>query len=241
MQKTRRSPNLKIIEEPRGKDNKRQAIVTKPYEVEKINKYDSLRSETAKGLRYCHKRINANTSKSIENASFLYALVELMVEKGIIQIEELDARKKVIAERLVENFKDKGVGLMYQDPEIDKYNFDKVADVDCARHTPACNAICCKFPFALSRQDVEEGKIKWDFGRPYMIAHNEDGYCIHLDPEKMECSAREHRPIPCRGFDCRDNRSWKVWQDFERQITNEELVNALQQGDDTANNFRDEN
>jgi Fe-S-cluster containining protein len=241
MQETKRTPNLKIMQAPRKGGSAHKAKATEVCATEKNNQYDSLWSATAIGLRYCHRRMNANTSKSLENASFLYALVELLVEKGTLQIEELDARKEIIAERLVENFKDKGMGLMYQDPEMDKYSFNNEADLVCARHTPACKAICCKFPFALSRQDVEEGKIKWDFDRPYMIAQDEDGYCIHLNRETFECTVREHRPVPCRGFDCRDNCRWKVWKDFDSQITNEELANALQYGDDTTKNCEDEN
>ena len=85
------------------------------------NEDNQARAETARGLRYCHKRINANTSKSLESASFLYAIVELLAEKDLITIEELDERKKTIANRLVQNFKKNGFGLMYQDPELDKY------------------------------------------------------------------------------------------------------------------------
>jgi len=30
---------------------------------------------------------------------------------------------------------------------------------------------------------VEEGVIRWEFGRPYLIAHGAVGYCVHLDRE----------------------------------------------------------
>lgn len=196
------------------------------------NTYDRLWQETARGLQYCHQRVNANTSKTLENASFLYALVEILIEKGVLTVEELDARKKVIAKRLVENFKKSGLGIVYQDPEMNKYDFDKEADVDCKNHTQACKAVCCKFPFALSRQDIGEGKIKWDFARPYMIAHDQDGYCTHLDRKTFECTVREHRPVPCRGFDCRNNKRWQVWLDFDRQITSSALFEALKNTED---------
>lgn len=81
-------------------------------------------------------------------------------EKGILKIEELDDRKKQVAERLVKRFVDSGLGLMYQDPEFDKYTFDKEEDVDCESRLDTYKAICCKLPFALSRQDVEEGIIR---------------------------------------------------------------------------------
>ena len=95
---------------------------------------------------------------------------------------------------------------MHQDPEYDKYTFDKEADVDCESRLDTCKAICCKLPFALSKQDVEEGIIRWEFGRPYLIAHGNDGYCVHMDRDTYKCTVREHRTVPCRGFDCRNNK-----------------------------------
>jgi hypothetical protein len=82
-------------------------------------------------------------------------LVELLNEKGLLPIEELDERKKQVAERLVRKLKESGIELMCQDPEYDKYTFKHEARVDCHSRLHICKAICCKFPFALSRQDVE--------------------------------------------------------------------------------------
>lgn len=178
-------------------------------------------------MLYTHTRINANTTKTLESASFLYALIELLNEKGLLSIEELDERKKLVAERLVKRFFESGTGLMYQDPEYDKYTFEDESRVDCLSRLPVCKAVCCKLPFALSRQDVEEGIIMWEFGRPYLIAHDGDGYCVHLDRETYTCTVREHRTVPCRGFDCRDNEKWKVWQDYEKGVINPELMDRV--------------
>jgi hypothetical protein len=188
---------------------------------------DQLRRETARGLRYCHQRLNLNTGKMLENSSFLFALIELLTEKGLLTVEELDERKKAIAERLAEQFRKSGLGLLYQDPEYDKYTFEHIAHVDCDNRLHSCNALCCKFPFALSQQDIEEGILHWDFGRPYMIAHNEDGYCVHLDRSNYECTVRDRRPVPCRGFDCRDNQKWPVWLDADNTQFNAALADVL--------------
>ena len=182
------------------------------------------------GLSYTHTRSNFNTTKTLESSSFLYALVELLNERGFLSIEELDERKKQVAERLVRKFKESGVGLMCQDPEYDKYTFKHEARVDCHSRLPICKAICCKFPFALSRQDVEEGIIRWDFGRPYLIAHDADGYCVHLDRKMYQCTVHENRPVPCRGFDCKDSEKWKVWVDYEKEIINQELIEQINKG-----------
>ncbi len=126
----------------------------------------TLHNELSSGLLYTHTRLNANTSKTLEATSFLYALIELLNEQGLISIEDLDERKKQVAERLVRKFTESGIGLMYQDPEYDKYTFKHEAQVDCQNRLSTCKAICCKFPFALSKQDVGEGIIHWEFGRP---------------------------------------------------------------------------
>jgi len=188
--------------------------------------YDELSS----GLSYTYTRINFNTTKTLESSSFLYALIELLDEKGLLSIEELDERKKQVAERLVQKFKESGIGLMCQDPEYDKYTFKHEARVDCHSRLHICKAICCKFSFALSRQDVEERIIRWDFGRPYLIAHDSDGYCVHLDRKTYQCTVHESRPVPCRGFDCKDNEKWKVWVDYDKEIINLELNEQLRKG-----------
>ncbi|HEY9245888.1 MAG TPA: YkgJ family cysteine cluster protein [Candidatus Methanoperedens sp.] len=186
-----------------------------------------LRSEIVEGLLYAHTRINANTTKTLETSSFLYALIELLSEKGLLTIEELDERKKQVADRLVKKFVESGMGLMYQDPEEDKYTFGEEAFVDCAGRHHVCRAICCKLPFALSRQDVKEGIVHWEFARPYLIAHGEDGYCVHLDRDTCHCTVREHRPLPCRGFSCQDNERWHVWADYEKMVLDQGFVERI--------------
>lgn len=117
-------------------------------------------------------------------------------------------------QQMVKKFVESKIGLLYQDPECDKYTFEHEAEVDCQSRRHLCKAVCCKFPFALSKQDVVEGVIRWEFGRPYLIAHGADGYCVHLDRESYRCTVWEQRPVPCRGFDCEDNEKWKVWADY---------------------------
>lgn len=181
------------------------------------------------GLLYTHTRINDNTKKVLESSSFLYALVDLLDKKGIITIKELDEKKKEVAERLVQKFVESGIGLMYQDPECDKYAFEHGKDGDCESRLHLCNALCCKIPFALSRQDVEERIIRWEFGRPYVIAHDPDGYCVHLDKKSLRCTEYEHRPVPCRGFDCRDNEKWQIWLDYDKKIINTDLNKRIEE------------
>ena len=194
------------------------------------------RNEIAGGLLYCHSRLNSNTSKLLESASFLYALIELLTEKGMIKIDELEEKKREVATRLLESFLDRGMGVAMQEDERDKYEFSETVEIDCENRVHLCKAACCRMSFALSQQDVEEGVIKWDLGRPYLIAQDGDGYCRHLDRKTNRCTVREQRPLPCRGYDCR--KDTRVWLDFENRIINpdlEELFKTADSDDAQAN------
>lgn len=181
----------------------------------------ALRQEVAEGLLYAHSRLNANTSKTLEATAFLYALIELMSDKGLISIEELDERKRVVGERLAKQFSDKGMGAMLQDSDYDKYDFQSEVEIDCENRVRLCKAACCRLPFALSKQDIREGIVQWDLGQPYIIDQGADGYCNHMDRSALRCTIHANRPVPCRGFDCRNDR--RIWLDFVNQIVNPEI------------------
>ena len=189
---------------------------------------DKLRSEVSGGLRYTHTRANANTGNLLEIASFAYAAIELLTEKGLLEVTELDERKKAVAGRLVKKFINEGMGLTFQEREQDKYAFEAV-QIDCEARLPICKAACCKLRFALSKQDVEEGIVKWEFARPYLISRGEDGYCNHLKRDSLNCTIHSRRPVPCRGYDCREDK--RIWADFEAKIVNPDLEKLSQTQD----------
>lgn len=98
---------------------------------------------------------------------------------------------------------------------LDKYAL-AVSGPPCAELVALCGARCCRLSFALSSQDLDEGVIRWDHGRPYLIRHGADGACHHLVPGGGGCDAYAHRPAPCRQYDCR--RDPRVWLDYERRL-----------------------
>src|SRR6185295_11611246 len=120
---------------------------------------EGLREEIVGGLLYCHHRANSNTSKTLEVSAFTYALIELLVEK----------------------FTDSGMGVEIQESKIDKYHFDESPRIDCENRIHLCKAACCRLRFPLSRQDIEEGVVRWNLAHPYLIARRADGYCNHVD------------------------------------------------------------
>ncbi len=194
----------------------------KPKELNgNANGSRDFRQSVAEGLLYTHSRLNANTRKTLDAASFLYALVELLEERGLITVEELDERKQVVGERLVQQFREQSLGAMFQDPEYDKYAFESEVEIDCENRIHLCKAACCRLPFALSKQDVREGIVRWELGQPYLIEHSEDGYCNHMERGTCRCTICENRPVPCRAFDCRNDE--RIWLDFEKMIPNPEI------------------
>jgi hypothetical protein len=171
-----------------------------------------LRKSVADGLLYTHLRLSENTQQNLEVASFLYSLIELLSEKDLLSIDELDARKHMVQERLIRKNSERGAGVMLQDgPEQDKYSFTGEARIDCENRLRHCRAACCRLPFALSQQDVREG-----------VEHDRDGYCTHLERGSCHCTVRDSRPIPCRAFDCSKNRD--IWLDFDNKVINPDIL-----------------
>jgi len=190
---------------------------------------EEFRKEIVGGLTYTHSQANANTHRALETATFLFALVEVLAEKGVLTIEELDARKDEIADRVQRRFLSKGMGVVLQEPEQDKYAFAAEAQVDCENRVHLCKAACCRMLFPLSRQDIAERIVMWDLEAPYLIAQTEDGWCRHLDRAACKCTIREHRPIPCRAYDCRNDP--RIWSDFANYTINPDLDRLFDDGD----------
>jgi Fe-S-cluster containining protein len=204
-----------------------------PQQVNGPGKMEALRQEVAEGLLYTHSRANANTSKTLEVASFSYALIELLAERGIITIEELDERKKVVGQRLVEKFVDNGMGVALTKEEQDKYQYQSGVRIDCENRVHLCRAACCRLRFALSVQDVEEGKVKWELGHPYMIRQDADGYCHHFERQRSCCAIYDQRPMVCRGYDCRNDK--RIWADFGKKLISPDLEALFKRQDSPGN------
>jgi hypothetical protein len=188
--------------------------------VIKTNGHQLEAQEILEGFLYSYRQLDTNALKVYEASAHLYSLIELLVAKGIIGVEELDQRKKAVEKRLQDSFKEAGIGVRVQRSEIDKYRLPEEARIDCEKRQHLCRAACCTLTYALSLQDISEG-IRWSLGKPFMNARGADGYCVHLQRDSLKCSIYEHRPIVCRQYDCRNDR--RIWLDFEKMIVNPDL------------------
>lgn len=194
------------------------------HQVDTMNTAGNLRQRIADGLLYTHSRLNANTRRTREAAAYIYALVELLHDKGIIGVEELESRREALERQLLEQYKADGQGVALQEDAQDKYAFTGGVAIDCENRVHLCKASCCRLPFALSRQDIREGVVHWDLGQPYLVEQGADGYCAHMERHTCNCTIYAHRPTPCRGYDCRNDQ--RIWLDFEQRIPNPAIDDA---------------
>lgn len=177
--------------------------------------------DVLRGLLYAHDRANANTAALHETSSTLDAVVELLVAEGVLDPDALAKSRVETGGRREREFYERGMAVALQEFDDSKYTFSGGAEIDCESRLALCGAACCKLPVALSKEDVEEGVLRWDLGRPYLLAHDADHRCVHLLDGTNRCGCYEARPIPCRAYDCRDDR--RIWLDFDKRVVNPEI------------------
>jgi Fe-S-cluster containining protein len=97
-------------------------------------------------------------------------------------------------------------------------------EVNCAERMHVCHAVCCKLNFALTAEEVDAGKVRFDVGFPYMIRHDSDGYCTHNDRSSGSCGVYADRPGICRHYSCAGDE--RIWKDFESMELNHEWLDA---------------
>ena len=168
--------------------------------------------EVERGLRFTHVMMSVNQDQGNEAVAYVQALADVLVEKGILKDEELEeplerAREEV-AQVLMPRVRLADMG--------DKYAEGQSVEIDCFARLPLCHARCCTFKFFLTKQDLDEGVARWDYGNPYWIKQTADGYCVHSDPQTRGCTIHGKRPHICRQYDCRNDK--RVWIDFEKRI-----------------------
>ncbi|MSP62309.1 MAG: YkgJ family cysteine cluster protein [Myxococcales bacterium] len=170
--------------------------------------------EVYRSLAAALRRANDATAKNERDIAGLHALVDQLVYLLSRRGELAPGHKKAlerIREQAARDVRPKVRLRMY----VDKYQVPG-GDIDCEARLPLCHGRCCAFSFELTTQDLDEGKVRWEVLEPYLIRHEPDGYCTHIERGSLGCSIYHDRPAACRGFDCRGDA--RVWIDFENRI-----------------------
>jgi len=134
------------------------------------------------------------------------------VEDTMIPDEERAHLKKLI-EKLMES----GSMFIYGDED----NTEETVPSHGCKRRRTCKSICCSFIFALTKEEVAKGIIKWNEKRPYFIARGKDGFCPHLDRKHLRCCIYNDRPKRCRKYHCRKDPN--VWHDWDKGILNSKV------------------
>jgi Fe-S-cluster containining protein len=173
-----------------------------------------VRTDLDDGLRFVHI-LNMQVKHDLfDTSTKLSALVEELVARGQLDALSFGERRERIKVR--ENERQKLQAHVSVSDVIDKYALSGLPDIDCPSLIPICKARCCRLYFPLSFQDLDEGKIEWDYARPYQIRKREDHYCVHSDTTTRGCTVYAERPATCRTYDCRADK--RIWLDFEKRI-----------------------
>jgi hypothetical protein len=157
-------------------------------------------------------KASATTDREVaELRSVVDTLVEIMVGRELLSKSH---------KRLLDKLRERADSVPGSKVRLRSY-VDKHAvanpDIDCQSRLALCHARCCSFSVVLTTQDLEDGEIRWEIAEPYMLRHEEDGYCAHLDRAAGGgCLLYQRRPAACREFDCREDK--RVWIDFEKMI-----------------------
>src|SRR5437867_1135473 len=164
-----------------------------------------LRREIGPGLLHVHDRLHSNRSEIRRAFATVSALIRLLARNGLVDPRELDDSKNAVKRKLEQDTEKVLRASFESAPEGDKYAFQGTVEIDCASRVRFCRASCCRLKLSLSRQDIDEGIVRWDPGSPYDIARGADGYCGHLDRGTGGCSVWKNRPKTCRAYDCRQD------------------------------------
>jgi Fe-S-cluster containining protein len=184
-----------------------------------VHGVDRLERQVERGSLFTHTALSNNADRINEAEAFLYGLIDLLLDKGLVTQEEISSKTEAVRQEMIERGETIGPGVALR---IDGEKPADFVPVNCEERLHICHAVCCKLSFPLSGPEVESGGLKWDLGRPYYIRHEADGYCTHQNRGTGGCSVYDHRPGVCRGYSCAHDE--RIWKDFDQMILNDEWI-----------------
>lgn len=186
-----------------------------------VKEQDKLHRQLERSGLFTHTALTRISARVNESESFLYALIDLMVRKGLITPEDITETVQQVRQEMIEKQEAVHPGLALR---VDGEDDDEYTPLNCKDRWHVCQAICCKLDFALNAEEVEGGNIKWDMGRPYYIRHEQNCFCTHLDLKTRQCGIYHHRPAVCKKYSCAEDS--RIWKDFEALELNHDFIDS---------------
>ena len=170
---------------------------------------------------FTHSSLSHQAERINEIESFLYGLIDTLIDDGKVQKEKLEEVVQKVRNETIERKEHfhAGIAIRVDGEKEEKNDF---VPVNCNERMHICKGVCCKLNFTLSVDEIEGGKSKWDLGQPYYIRQKSTGYCTHLDEHKQCCSIYNDRPKVCRKYSCANDK--RIWKDFDKMELNTEWI-----------------
>ena len=176
-----------------------------------MSEFDELERQVEQGNLFAHSALTEQAARANESEALLQGLAGLLVRQGVVSADELMA---VVDEARPQVERKVRVAV-----RVDQVGPEPV--IDCEARLPVCHAVCCRLHFALSVEEIETGRMKWELGHPYFNRHNADGYCHQWSGG---CSIYDDRPSPCRLYTCEHDE--RIWKDFAAMELNQEWIDT---------------
>jgi Fe-S-cluster containining protein len=195
---------------------------SKPPQADSL--IEPLERQVERGSLFTHTALSVNAERLHETEGLVLGLIDVLLAKGLATDAEVADAAQAARQALVDRGEATGPGLMLRvDPAVEP-GADPYVPVDCAARMHVCHAVCCRLHFALSADEVESGKVKWDLGQPYQVRHESDGACSHSNRATGGCGIYADRPRVCRAYSCAGDE--RIWKDFEGMVLNQEWIDA---------------
>jgi Fe-S-cluster containining protein len=197
--------------------------VTIDAEIPDVDPVTRIERQLERASLFTHSALSLNAEETHEVASLTFALVDLLIDKGLVSRDEVFDSARAVRDELDGRGERPSPGVALRMDAPAEPGGETVL-VNCEERLPICHAICCKLNFALTAEEVEAGNVKWDLGMPYHIRQEASGFCTHLRDEPRGCGVYENRPAICRRYSCAGDA--RIWKDFEGMVLNDEWINA---------------
>ncbi len=195
-----------------------------------LDAVDELALQIERGSLFNHASLDRVAARASGIEAKLHELVDLLRDKGIVGDGELatPAPQAPGVPSQAADGADPQAPAPVQWPSFALRNPTgppkPAVEVNCAERMHVCHAVCCKLHFALTAEEVDAGRVRFDIGFPYMIRHDSDGYCTHNDRSTGFCGVYADRPGICRHYTCANDD--RIWKDFEGMELNHEWLDA---------------